>query len=96
MPETDYTVRLCVRETAGGPCLQTIGDDDRCPTHGAFEPLTAWTAAVRDLETTIETCLVCKVAWDTALDPPECSEPSHPHALNLVKDWNEVGRGRAE
>lgn len=44
----------------------------------------------------VETCLVCKVAWDTSYDPAKCNEPDHPHALNLVADWDKVGHGRAE
>ena len=42
----------------------------------------------------VETCLVCLVAWDTEYDPPKCSEPAHPHALNIVAEWDEVCRGR--
>lgn len=42
----------------------------------------------------IETCLVCKVAWDVEYDPPKCRVEEHPHALNAVEDWNEVGKGR--
>lgn len=45
-------------------------------------------------ESLIETCLVCKVAWDTSYDPPACSEAEHPHALNRYGDWDAVCRGR--
>lgn len=39
-------------------------------------------------DTMIETCLVCKVAWDVSLDPPRCLEPDHPHALAVFAEWN--------
>lgn len=41
-----------------------------------------------DDDTMIETCLVCKVAWDVSMDPPRCMEPDHPHALAVFADWN--------
>jgi hypothetical protein len=47
-----------------------------------------------EADTTIETCLVCKVAWDTAYDPPQCSEPDHAHSLALLSEWNVVCHGR--
>lgn len=42
----------------------------------------------------IETCLVCKVAWDVDSDPGQCLDPEHPHAINHLSEWNAVGHGR--
>lgn len=42
----------------------------------------------------ITTCLDCKVAWDSAMDPPRCNEDEHRHALNNVSEWDAIGRGR--
>jgi hypothetical protein len=44
-------------------------------------------------DTLIETCLVCKVAWDTSMDPPGCVEADHPHSLARVGEWDQVGHG---
>lgn len=52
--------------------------------------------ATDDTGSMIETCLVCKVAWDVSLDPPKCSAADHPHALNIYSAWDKPGRGRAD
>lgn len=48
----------------------------------------------RSAGTTIETCLVCKVAWDVEFDPPDCREDDHQHALARLADWDKVCHGR--
>lgn len=33
-------------------------------------------------ERLVVSCPVCQVRWDMDLDPPQCEDPDHPHALS--------------
>jgi hypothetical protein len=32
------------------------------------------------------TCLICKLAWDMDFDPPRCTNPDHPQAINAMSE----------
>lgn len=34
----------------------------------------------------IVTCLICKLAWDMDFDPPRCTNPDHPQAINAMSE----------